>query len=57
MSRAPPTGAVRLVEVMRDFGDKVVFTNHLPADDYINAAVDDFSIYVEQGFGFASDFI
>ena len=36
---------------MRDFGDKVVFANHLPADDDINAAVDDCSIYDEQGLG------
>jgi hypothetical protein len=42
---------------MRDFGDKVVFSNHLPADDDINAAVDDFSIDGEQGFGFTSKLI
>jgi len=42
---------------MRDSGDKVSIANHLPAADDVNAAVDDYSIYVEQGCGFASKFI
>jgi hypothetical protein len=42
---------------MRDFGDEVILTDHLSADDDIDAAVDDFCIDGEQGFGFASNFV
>ena len=54
VSRAPPTDSIG---ALRDFCDKVVFANHLPADDDVNAAVYDFGIKVEQGFGLTSNFI
>jgi hypothetical protein len=37
--------------------DEMVFANHRPADNYIDAAVDDFRVDGEDGFGFVRDFV
>ena len=46
-----------LIKVTRNFMDEMVFANHRPADNYIDAAVDDFRVDGEDGFRFIRDFV
>ena len=46
-----------LIEVMRRFVNEMILSNHGAADDYINAAIYDFGMNGEDGFGFIFNFV
>ena len=49
--------AGHLIEVMRQFVNEMILSNHGAADDYINAAIYDFGMNGEDGFGFICNFV